>query len=150
MAKEEEQRTSAVMGRLLRYARPYVWPILLAIVLATVFSAGRYGRAYLMKPIFDDVIGPSQALREAGETLPLAVRDLVPSVGALATPEAATEGETITEGEAIRRLHEQVSHGLAQVIFFVLLIVLVLPFVPMVTLQVLSLCFFSLSFCTAV
>lgn len=68
---EEEQSSGAVMARLIGYARPYVWPIVLAIVLASVFSAGRYGRAYLMKPIFDDVIGPSQALREAGQKLPL-------------------------------------------------------------------------------
>jgi subfamily B ATP-binding cassette protein MsbA len=129
MAKKSEARTSAVMGRLLRYARPYIWPILLAVVLASVFSAGRYGRAYLMKPIFDDVIGPSQALREAGESLPLSVRDLVPSAANLSAVESTPKTDLTTDEETIERLREQVSRGMARVIALVLLIVLALPFV---------------------
>ncbi len=129
MAPETEERTSVVMGRLVRYARPYLWPIMLAVVLAAVFSAGRYGRAYLMKPVFDDVIGPSQALREAGENLPLEIRDLVPGADVLSGPEVETEGSFASEEEAVEALREQVSRGMAQVIFFVLLIVFLLPFV---------------------
>ena len=66
------------LWRLFAYARPYTWPIAAALLLASVGSAGSYGRAYLIKPLFDDVIAPAQALREAGKSLPLDFGNLVP------------------------------------------------------------------------
>ena len=45
--------------RLLRYARPYLGLVLLAIVAATAFESSRMFRAYLIKPLADDVLGPA-------------------------------------------------------------------------------------------
>jgi subfamily B ATP-binding cassette protein MsbA len=46
----------------LGYARPYVALILLALALTLVFGTARFARAYLIKPIVDDVILPHGAL----------------------------------------------------------------------------------------
>jgi subfamily B ATP-binding cassette protein MsbA len=46
---------------MLRYARPYAGPIALAMVCAFLFAGGRIGRAALIQPIFDDVLGPTYA-----------------------------------------------------------------------------------------
>lgn len=49
----------ALLGRMLAFAKPYLAAIILSIALTLVFSAGRYGRAYLMKPLLDDVLLPA-------------------------------------------------------------------------------------------
>ena len=121
----------APLWRLLYYARPYVGAILLAVALASVFSAGRYGRAYLVKPIFDDVIGPSQALREAGGSLPLSMGELIPGVDDFlgAPPDAETETEAPGDTATAERLRAEISRSLSQVIGFVVLIVFGMPLV---------------------
>ncbi len=53
---------SGVLGPLLRmlgFAKPYAWLIGLAAFVNLVFSAGRYGRALLLKPLLDDVLVPA-------------------------------------------------------------------------------------------
>ena len=72
--------------RLLGYARPYAGIIALGVLLAAGLSLAGYARAWLVKPIFDDVIAPSQALRSAGEQIPIELRD---SCRASARPPAA-------------------------------------------------------------
>jgi ATP-binding cassette, subfamily B, bacterial MsbA len=116
------------LWRLFGYARPYFWPIVAALLLASVFSAGRYGRAYLIKPIFDDVIAPTQALREAGGKLPFELGDLVPDV---LGDEAPSAGETpqLDDSAAHARLEQQISERLAEIIGAVLLIVFGMPIV---------------------
>jgi len=47
--------------RLLAYAAPYKAQIALALLCAIVFAAGRVGRAYLMKPLLDDILLPARA-----------------------------------------------------------------------------------------
>ena len=47
--------------RMLAFAKPYLTPIGLAAVFSLLFSAGRYGRALLLKPVFDNVLLPAQA-----------------------------------------------------------------------------------------
>ena len=76
----------SALWRLFGYARPYVWPIAAAFLLASLSQRGRYGRAYLIKPIFDDVIAPAQALREAGGSLPFELGELVPGARSEAAP----------------------------------------------------------------
>ena len=46
------------LRRLVARARPHAPAIALAVVLALAFGVGRYVRAYLMKPILDDVLLP--------------------------------------------------------------------------------------------
>jgi len=52
---------AALVRRLLAYARPYALPIAVAVGCGIGFAAGRFGRAYLMKPLVDDVLLPAQA-----------------------------------------------------------------------------------------
>lgn len=60
-----ERRPLATLGRMLGFARPY-WKALLAVAVFTVlFSAGRYARAYLVKPLLDGVLMPVAELSAA-------------------------------------------------------------------------------------
>ncbi|HKJ23994.1 MAG TPA: ABC transporter ATP-binding protein [Myxococcota bacterium] len=49
------QTRRTVFLRLVGYARPYVGVVTLAMAFATLYSGARYLRAYLMKPLLDDV-----------------------------------------------------------------------------------------------
>ena len=58
---EHENATGPTSGRpvflrLLRYAWPYFTLILLTSFLALAYSGARYGRAYLAKPLIDEVV----------------------------------------------------------------------------------------------
>lgn len=46
---------------MLSFAKPYLKTIALSIGLTLIFSAGRYGRAYLIQPLLDDVLLPARA-----------------------------------------------------------------------------------------
>ncbi len=61
------------VGQLLRsmlaYSKPYVGILALALMCATILAASRFGRAYLMKPLLDDVIMPYHAASTGDPTL---------------------------------------------------------------------------------
>jgi len=64
---EHENATGPTSGRsvfvrLLRYARRYVPLILLTSVLVLAYSGARYARAYLAKPLIDEVVLPHGAI----------------------------------------------------------------------------------------
>ena len=42
--------------RLLRYARPYLWVVGVAIAASLTYAVGETGRAYLLRPLADDVL----------------------------------------------------------------------------------------------
>lgn len=116
---------SAPLRRMLRYARPYALLILLTMLLAGGLSASRYTRAYLMKPIFDDIILPGAQLPQG------AVRDFSwPSlVGADTQPEMppAPQGETPdSRDEELRRL-AGVQEAFGRVVLIGLLLVVLTP-----------------------
>lgn len=48
----------ATLRRLLGFARPYLVLLVVAFVCTVAFSAGRYGRAWLTKPLLDGVLVP--------------------------------------------------------------------------------------------
>ncbi len=116
----------SALSRLVGYARPYVWAIALAVALAAGLSVAGYGRAYLIKPIFDDVIAPTQALRAAGGSLPFDLGDLGAIVPQPDSP-ARTPGDAQSERETLERLRQEIVQSLTTVIGFVLLIVIALP-----------------------
>ena len=58
-ASEGAIPTRQALGRLLAMARPYLLIILAIALLSAVFAAGRYGRAYMMKPLLDGVLVPA-------------------------------------------------------------------------------------------
>ena len=58
----EEPDVRVTLRRMIRYAKPYIGIVVVAMLCALVFSGARYGRAYLMKPLLDDVMLPYQAV----------------------------------------------------------------------------------------
>ncbi len=85
--------------RVLGYARPYVALILLALTLTLVFGAARFARAYLVKPIIDDVILPYGALVTAS-----GAPAWLPDLGRLTRAGEAPEAERPPTGRAVRDL----------------------------------------------
>jgi subfamily B ATP-binding cassette protein MsbA len=110
----------SALWRLFGYARPYLWPITAALLLASASSVGQIGLAYLMKPVMDDVIAPAQALREGGKSLPFDLGGIVPGKSSDAAPSAPAA----TDAAAQRARLEQVSDRLNQILGIVLAIVL--------------------------
>ena len=51
-------RLSTTFWRLLRYVRPYLGILALAIACSLVYAGARNARNYLVKPLFDNVILP--------------------------------------------------------------------------------------------
>lgn len=52
------ERSVASLVRLLLYARPYGWVVALTIGFSLLYAGGLTGRAYLVKPLLDDVLAP--------------------------------------------------------------------------------------------
>jgi subfamily B ATP-binding cassette protein MsbA len=133
-----------LLGRMVRYARPYLTLVIAALFFALLFAAARYGRAYLVKPLMDDVLLPHRSGVEADvgddfrslETYSLAagrapasataaeLRDSgIEAPAAPATPDShpadvAGEKSTYTE---------EVSAAIRMVLLAALLIVLAMP-----------------------
>jgi len=57
------------LARLLLYARPYAWLVVVAIGASLVYAAGETGRAYLLRPLSDDVLMASFKADSLGELL---------------------------------------------------------------------------------
>ncbi len=55
--------------RLLLYARPHAWLLAVAIIASLVYAAGETGRAYLLRPLSDDVLLASFKADSLGELL---------------------------------------------------------------------------------
>jgi ABC-type multidrug transport system fused ATPase/permease subunit len=116
--------------RVLVYARPYVGPILIAFALSFVASGADFARAYLMKPLLDDVIlphGPELASSEVQGW----VSDFLP-FGAEAGPDPASEAEvadTPAGDDAARdaALQAEVQDRLFFILLAAGLVVLILP-----------------------
>ncbi|MCP4035786.1 MAG: ABC transporter ATP-binding protein [bacterium] len=58
---------TALLLRMLGFAKPYLATIVLCLALTLAFSAGRYARTYLMKPLLDDVLLPAHSAASEGE-----------------------------------------------------------------------------------
>ncbi|MAI26925.1 MAG: hypothetical protein CMN75_12925 [Spirochaeta sp.] len=58
-SQEEMIPPRETLWRLLALARPYLFVILAITLLSAAFAAGRYGRAYMMKPLLDGVLVPA-------------------------------------------------------------------------------------------
>ncbi len=121
----------ATLRRILALARPHLGLVVLVAVCTIVFSAGRYGRAYLMKPLLDGVLvpvaeeeatsGPATGLvGRIGDALaPLIPDDVAPHTA----DEATRGGEQPVAASHARSIRE----SLAQILLAALLIVVVTP-----------------------
>jgi subfamily B ATP-binding cassette protein MsbA len=116
-----------VLRRLLAvYARPFLALIALSIILSLVFGAGQYLRAYLIKPILDDVLLPSSQLE--GIT-----SDWLPDLGSLGSdatreskPTSALSPEPKTTLEK-QRLENQLRESVVNIVLLSLLVIFAMP-----------------------
>ena len=57
----------APLLRLLLYARPYAWVVGITLVFSLFYAGGLTGRAYLVKPLLDDVLAPKISAESLAE-----------------------------------------------------------------------------------
>jgi len=112
--------------RLFGYARPFAWLVLLAVLLTVAFSAGRYARAYLMKPILDDVILPQQKLSERS-AVPAWVRG-IPFLGGEEPAEAeASAAPDPAEEARLEALTRHIGESLTLVVLAAIALIVGMP-----------------------
>ncbi len=83
------RRAGRQLWRLAGYARPYLGLIALALAFTVLFAGARYGRAYLIKPLIDEVLLPSQSAATVPATSSLFddLTEALPTVTSLAPAE---------------------------------------------------------------
>ncbi len=135
--------TLAILRRMLGFARPYTGLLVAVVVCTVLFSAGRYGRAYLMKPLLDGVLLPVATL-STGETVsageaPDGAPAAVPNADAAATGSGlphtwlddavarALPAAPLEAGASAPRDVAQTRNALVQLLWAALLIVIVTP-----------------------
>ncbi|MEE9282433.1 MAG: ABC transporter ATP-binding protein, partial [Myxococcota bacterium] len=63
----DRERSLARLVRLLLYARPYLWVVAITLVFSLLYAGGLTGRAYLIKPLLDDVLAPKISAESLAE-----------------------------------------------------------------------------------
>ncbi len=114
-----------VFLRLVRYARPYAAILALAVLCSAAYAGGRSLRAYLVKPLFDDVVLPhyGSGIGAASGVAPGWLPGLPETVSERQAPATAEADEEA----ARRRLAERVRTSFRNVLLAALAIVLVIP-----------------------
>ena len=113
--------------RVFLYARPYLALTLLLVLLTVALSGTRYARAYLMKPILDNVLLPQQELVEQGETPSLLEK--IPGFGKLPSkvPETKSAPDSSAAVAERKALGDAVMESLGQVVLAGIALVLAMP-----------------------
>jgi subfamily B ATP-binding cassette protein MsbA len=106
--------------RLVRYVRPYLGVLFLAVALSAVYATTRTARAWILEPILDDVILPHHG---SGERL--SFEDLTSSVFGGAEP--AAPSEAAAPGPDHAEVRAKVLGALPRILLGALVIVLLLP-----------------------
>ncbi len=107
--------------RLVRYLRPYLGVLLLAVALSALYAGTRTARAWLLEPVFDEVILPHQKTGERFSWKELSGELLAREAP---QPASAEPPAARSDREAVRR---QMQEAVPRILFGALLIVLVLP-----------------------
>ena len=84
--------------RLLGYARPYAWLVVLTILTSLVYAAGDNARAYLIRPLLDDVLLPTVQQSSLDELTSLKE----------STPDAQQAEEAVQETQKIINLFRRI------------------------------------------
>ena len=109
------------MARMLAFSKPYVVLILIALVFTTAFAAGRFARAYLLKPLLDDVLLPASV--ESAEPAPgLDALFTIPEA-----PSPASAGEPSSLGETVEAKVGLALTPFQGVVLASILIVMIMP-----------------------
>jgi subfamily B ATP-binding cassette protein MsbA len=104
------------------YVRPYLGVLALAVALSAVYAGSRTARAWLLEPVFDEVILPHQQSGERFSWQELR-KDVLGGAEAQSAPPAPPP-ESSEQREAVRT---KVTEALPRILLGALLIVLVLP-----------------------
>ena len=112
--------TSETGWRLAKYLRPYLILLLVSILCALSYAGARAGRAYLAKPLLDDVVLQNQDDTNTSSSLSW-VRDLLPTKK-LESGKKPSE-ETFDRG----MFGEQAKENFLDVVVAALLAVLIIP-----------------------
>ena len=126
--KPEPTSIGMLMRRMLAYSKPYLGILAAAFVCATILAAGRFGRAYLMKPLLDEVMMPYHALSSGNTTLS-AYQEFADGTSASA-PEGAVSAETAREdGAQAQRAEDlvEIRASFKRVLQLALVIVISMP-----------------------
>jgi ABC-type multidrug transport system fused ATPase/permease subunit len=123
----ETASSMAIVRRMLGFVRPYGALILAVLLCTVIFSAGRFGRAYLMKPLLDGVLlpvaeAPADQADTAQSIAPGWLSDAVARM--LPTPPVATLGAA---GAPPSAELERTRAALVQLLLAALVIVLITP-----------------------
>ena len=118
--------TFALFSRLLRFARPYVGVIALALACSLAFSGARNLRNYLIKPLLNDVLVPAQ-----GSAFSSSGSSLWPSFPGGAKKAQIARGAPSSPDEIAARvkLQQAVQSELWKIALVGLVLVLIVPFV---------------------
>jgi subfamily B ATP-binding cassette protein MsbA len=115
-----------VFLRLLRYARRYVPLILLTALLVLGYSGARYARAYLAKPLLDNVVLPHGALTEVPRPT-----DWLPKIGPWAKRESKHEAKrelpAPLTSEERAKLEHQIQDSFSRIVMVAVVVVFAMP-----------------------
>jgi subfamily B ATP-binding cassette protein MsbA len=129
-AEHESQSAPAsglpVFLRLLRYARRYLPLIALGALLVLGYSGARYARAYLAKPLMDEVVLPHGALESVPEP-----SDWLPRIGPFAKKqEAPAEPQPephLLSPEEREQLAGQIRHSFTRIVLVAVVVIFAMP-----------------------
>jgi subfamily B ATP-binding cassette protein MsbA len=115
------------MLRLYAYARPYAGLIVLALVLAAVDSGTRYTRAWMIKPLLDDIAAPAASLGN----LPIDISTLTgrKELRPASPPPADAGDEARRQAQAEEALRKRVVENFHNLILVACAVVLLMPIV---------------------
>lgn len=120
-----------ILRRILGFARPYLGVVVLVAACTLVFSAGRYARAYLMKPLIDGVLVPVAGDQATSPDAPIGEATWLDATLARSLPDSLLaprdDAGRPTADEGGRARAGAIRGTLAQILLAALLIVLVTP-----------------------
>ncbi|MCP4006971.1 MAG: ABC transporter ATP-binding protein [bacterium] len=114
-----KQSATRRLLRLLAYARPYSWVVVVAVVFSLLYASGLTGRVYLIKPLIDDIVIPDLNAK---------------SIGGLLSGENPLTGPVAPEALEAQRavMRERVDQNLYNIVLAALGIVFLMPLVRLV------------------
>ena len=114
------------MLRLYGYARPWLPLIAVALLLSSLDSSTRYARAYLIKPVFDDIAMPAASLGNISVDL----QSLRGKLGEAAEPaEAPAAQAPVDEARQKEELRARVLRNFRSLVLAAIAIVVLMPIV---------------------
>ena len=110
----------------MRYARRYVPLILLTSVLVLAYSGARYGRAYLAKPLIDEVVLPHGAITAVPKA-----SDWLPKIGPFAKHKEADNSPSpapspLSDAER-SRLEQQIQGRFSSIVMVAVVVIFAMP-----------------------